>query len=162
MLGYLPRGWRRGLSRYLDTLGQEARTMLCVLPTPHHDRRKSSCGPHRAEKIQNARAAEKLERIRRNDREHTRGRCRICFLASVGLDRALKIDRSGKTSQIFLRTVESQLPRSPRRIDQKRPKSTKHHPKSIQHHPKSTNNHPKIINFPITEVWLFSTGHVVL
>ena len=74
--------------------------MLCVLPTPHHDRRKSSCGHHRAEKIQNARAAEKLERIRRNDREHTRGRCRICFLASVGIDRAIKIDRSGKTSQI--------------------------------------------------------------
>ena len=67
---------------------------------------------HHGEKLQIARAAEKVGILVETKGNTLEAAVECASWRSAGLDRALKIDRSGKTSHTIFRTVESQSPRS--------------------------------------------------
>ena len=109
--------------------GQEARTMLCVLPTPHHDRRKSSLKSwsraHRAEKLQNDRAAEKSKRLVKTTGNPLEAHVESACGDRWALIEALKIDRTAVAAK-----DHKFLARSPRSLlEESREESTKNDPK---------------------------------
>ena len=106
--------------------GWEARTMLCVLPTPHHDRRKSSRGPRSSRrKITKCSRHREVERLVETTGKPLETHVESALWRSVGLDRGTQnrpYGCSGKRSQINF------FAQSPRQNSKNRPKTTQKWP----------------------------------